>query len=109
MDVWMEGQYSIKAAFQATQLTLKCLEPDPKSRLSMKDVFGDVPIGCLAVYVRDETEVKQFVIHVSYLNQPSFRELLSQTEEEFIFDHPTGALTIPCRDSFIDFISRLNV
>ncbi|PON82728.1 Mitogen-activated protein kinase kinase kinase [Trema orientale] len=39
MDVRMEGQYSPKAAFQAAQLTLKCLEPDPKSRPSMKDVL----------------------------------------------------------------------
>ncbi|KAG9135031.1 hypothetical protein Leryth_011538 [Lithospermum erythrorhizon] len=28
----------------------------------------------------------------------SFRELLSQAEEEFGFDHPTGGLTIPCRE-----------
>ncbi|KAF3440871.1 hypothetical protein FNV43_RR19157 [Rhamnella rubrinervis] len=38
MDLRMEGQYSPKAAFQAAQLTLKCLEPEPKNRPSMKDV-----------------------------------------------------------------------
>lgn len=38
MDLRMEGQYSHKAAFQAAQLTLKCLEPEPRSRPSMKDV-----------------------------------------------------------------------
>ncbi|PON85431.1 Small auxin-up RNA [Trema orientale] len=69
----------------------------------------DVPKGYLAVYVGDESKMKRFVIPVSFLNQPSFQELLSQAEEEFGFDHPMGALTIPCKeDAFIDLISRLN-
>ncbi|XP_015889606.2 probable serine/threonine-protein kinase PIX13 [Ziziphus jujuba] len=38
MDLRMEGQYSPKAALQAAQLTLKCLEPEPRSRPSMKEV-----------------------------------------------------------------------
>ncbi|XP_062076968.1 auxin-induced protein 15A-like [Humulus lupulus] len=68
----------------------------------------DVPKGYLAVYV-GENRMKRFVIPLSYLNQPSFQDLLSQAEEEFRFDHPMGALTIPCReDAFIDLISRLN-
>nr|AMQ09544.1 small auxin up regulated protein [Boehmeria nivea] len=69
----------------------------------------DVPKGFLAVYVADENNTKRFVIPVSYLNQPSFQDLLSQAEEEFGFEHPMGGLTIPCReDAFIDLISRLN-
>ncbi|PON63292.1 Small auxin-up RNA [Parasponia andersonii] len=68
-----------------------------------------VPKGYLAVYVGDESKMKRFVIPVSFLNQPSFQELLSQAEEEFGFDHPMGALTIPCKeDAFIDLFSRLN-
>ncbi|XP_030509900.2 auxin-responsive protein SAUR21-like [Cannabis sativa] len=68
----------------------------------------DVPKGYLAVYV-GENKMKRFVIPLSILNQPSFQELLSQAEEEFGFDHPMGALTIPCpEDAFIDLISRLN-
>lgn len=35
----MEGQYTAKAAYQAAQLTLKCLEGDPRSRPSMKEVL----------------------------------------------------------------------
>ena len=67
----------------------------------------DVPKGCLAVYVGEK--MKRFVIPVSYLNQPSFQDLLSQTEEEFGYDHPMGGLTIPCReDVFLDTSSRLN-
>ncbi|KAL5563173.1 hypothetical protein UlMin_032920 [Ulmus minor] len=70
---------------------------------------SNVPKGYVAVYVGDEIQMKRFVIPVSYLNQPSFQELLSQAEEEFGFDHPMGALTIPCREeAFLDLISRLN-
>ena len=69
----------------------------------------DVPKGYLAVYVGEESEMKRFVIPISYLNHPSFQDLLSQAEEEFGFDHPMGGLTIPCREeAFIDLISRLN-
>ena len=39
MDARIEGQYSHKASSQAAQLTLKCLEPDPKHRPSMKEVL----------------------------------------------------------------------
>ncbi|PON39108.1 Small auxin-up RNA [Parasponia andersonii] len=66
-------------------------------------------IDLQAVYV-GENRMKRFAIPVSYLNQPSFQELLSQSEEELGFDHPMGALTIPCReDTFIHLISHLNV
>ena len=70
---------------------------------------ANVPKGYLVVYVGDESKMKRFVIPVSYLNQPSFQEFLSQAEEEFGFNHPMGGLTIPCReDSFIDLTSHLN-
>ncbi|TMW91031.1 probable serine/threonine-protein kinase PIX13 [Solanum lycopersicum] len=40
MDARMEGQYSSKAATLAAQITLKCLEVDPKNRPSMKEVMN---------------------------------------------------------------------
>ncbi|KAG6779589.1 hypothetical protein POTOM_015982 [Populus tomentosa] len=62
----------------------------------------DVPKGFLAVYI-GEREKKRFVVPVSYLNEPSFQDLLTKAEEEFGFNHPMGGLTIPCReDKFID-------
>ncbi|KAF3974121.1 hypothetical protein CMV_002521 [Castanea mollissima] len=68
----------------------------------------DVPKGYLAVYV-GESEKKRFVIPISYLNQPTFQQLLNKAEEEFGFDHPMGGLTIPCsEDMFIDLTSRLD-
>jgi len=67
----------------------------------------DVPKGYLAVYVGEE--MKRFVIPISYLNQPSFQELLNQAEEQFEYDHPTGGLTIPCREYvFLDITYRLS-
>ncbi|PON39760.1 Small auxin-up RNA [Parasponia andersonii] len=69
----------------------------------------DVPNGHLAVYVGESFKKKRFVIPVSFLNRPSFQELLNLAEDEFGFDHPMGGLTIPCREEgFIDLISRLN-
>ncbi|KAL2512413.1 SAUR-like auxin-responsive protein family [Abeliophyllum distichum] len=71
-------------------------------------IAADVPKGHFAVYV-GESEKKRFVIPISYLNQPSFQDLLSQAEEEFGFDHPMGGLTIPCRENiFIDLTFRLS-
>ncbi|QCD88677.1 SAUR family protein [Vigna unguiculata] len=76
----------------------------PAIQASSKAV--DVPKGYLAVYVGDK--MKRFIIPVSCLNQPAFQELLSQTEEEFGYEHPMGGLTIPCReDAFLDITSRL--
>ncbi|KAJ0077203.1 auxin-induced protein 15A-like [Pistacia vera] len=71
-------------------------------------IATEVPKGHFAVYV-GENGKKRFVIPISYLNHPSFQDLLSQAEEEFGFDHPMGGLTIPCReDVFVDLVSSLN-
>ncbi|ESQ53127.1 hypothetical protein EUTSA_v10026657mg [Eutrema salsugineum] len=68
----------------------------------------DVPKGYLAVYV-GETKMKRFVVPISYLNQPSFQDLLRKAEEQFGFHHPMGGLTIPCSEEiFMDLASRLN-
>ncbi|XP_054778708.1 auxin-induced protein 15A-like [Prosopis cineraria] len=69
--------------------------------------FGEVPKGHLAVYVGEK--MKRFIIPISYLSQPSFQELLCQAEEEFGYDHPMGALTIPCtEDIFLHVTSSVN-
>jgi len=53
--------------------------------------------------------MKRFVVPVSYLDQPSFQDLLRKAEEQFGFDHPMGGLTIPCSEEiFIDLASRFN-
>ncbi|KAL6178602.1 hypothetical protein ACLB2K_050120 [Fragaria x ananassa] len=69
----------------------------------------DIPKGYFVVYV-GESQKKRFVIPISYLNQPSFIDLLSQAEEEYGYDHPMGGITIPCsEDSFLELTSSLNV
>ncbi|XP_065866316.1 auxin-responsive protein SAUR20-like [Euphorbia lathyris] len=56
-----------------------------------------VPKGFFAVYV-GEREMKRFIVPISVLNQPSFQKLLKKAEEDFGFDHPMGAITLPCRE-----------
>ncbi|EYU35284.1 hypothetical protein MIMGU_mgv1a024585mg, partial [Erythranthe guttata] len=69
----------------------------------------EVRKGHLAVYI-GESEKKRFVIPLSYLNHPSFQELLCQAQEEFGFHHPMGGLTIPCSENlFVDLTSRLSI
>ncbi|XP_014511332.1 auxin-induced protein 15A-like [Vigna radiata var. radiata] len=57
---------------------------------------ANAPKGYLAVYVGEK--MKRFMIPLSYLNQPSFQDLLSQAEEEFRYEHSMGGLTIPCSE-----------
>ena len=77
-------------------------------RRSVSGLAKNVPKGYIAVYVGEEQK-KRFVVPISYLNQPSFQELLSRAEEEFGFHHPMGGLTIPCReDIFINITSCLS-
>nr|XP_012573099.1 auxin-induced protein 15A-like [Cicer arietinum] len=71
------------------------------NRAASKDV--NMPKGYFAVYV-GETQ-KRFVIPISYLNQPSFQNLLDQAEEEFGYDHPMGGLTIPCSEDVFQHIT----
>jgi len=75
------------------------------SQSSSKQV--EVPKGYFAVYVGEEN--KRFLIPVSFLNEFSFQELLSQAEGEFGYCHPMGGLTIPCKeDVFLHTTSCLN-
>ncbi|KAL4389553.1 hypothetical protein HN51_010460 [Arachis hypogaea] len=67
---------------------------------------GEVPRGYLAVYVGEK--MKRFIVPISYLNQPSFQDLLSKAEEEFGYVHPMGGLTFSCtEDMFLDMVSVL--
>ncbi|KAK9082509.1 hypothetical protein Syun_031291 [Stephania yunnanensis] len=74
-----------------------------------RNQMSSIPKGHFAVYV-GETERKRFILPLSFLNHPSFQELLSSAEEEFGFTHPMGGLTIPCKEStFVDLTSRLTI
>ncbi|KAK6945881.1 Small auxin-up RNA [Dillenia turbinata] len=53
-----------------------------------------VPKGYFAVYI-GERERKRFVVPISYLNQPSFQELLRKAEEVFGFSHQMGGQSYP--------------
>ncbi|KAI4299917.1 hypothetical protein L6164_033337 [Bauhinia variegata] len=58
----------------------------------------DVPKGHFAVYVGENH--KRFVIPMSHLNHPLFRDMLDWAEEEFGFNHPMGGLAIPCTEDY---------
>ncbi|KAE8728962.1 Auxin-induced protein X15 [Hibiscus syriacus] len=73
----------------------------PKQSLSSSEMTV-VPKGHFVVYV-GEVKKKRFVVPISFLKHPSFQNLLSQAEEEFGFNHPLGALVIPCsEEAFLD-------
>nr|KJB10867.1 hypothetical protein B456_001G245400 [Gossypium raimondii] len=56
-----------------------------------------------------DSQKKRFIVPISFLNQSSFKKLLSIAEEEFGFNHPMGGLTIPCREEvFVDLTSSLH-
>ncbi|KAG2244110.1 hypothetical protein Bca52824_094052 [Brassica carinata] len=59
---------------------------------------GLVPKGHVAVYVGERMEKTRFVVPISYLDHPLFREFLNRAEEEFGFHHPMGVSTIFCRE-----------
>ncbi|KAH7679473.1 Small auxin-up RNA protein [Dioscorea alata] len=60
--------------------------------------------GCVAVRVgleEDEGEFKRFLIPISYLNHPLFKDLLDKSQEVYGFDS-SGPLTLPCSvDEFL--------
>ncbi|KAL2926179.1 Auxin-responsive protein SAUR21 [Bienertia sinuspersici] len=66
-----------------------------------------VPKGHFTVYVGENE--KRYVVPLSYLSQPAFQELLRCAEEEFGFNHPTGGLTIPCKeDAFVELACQFS-
>ncbi|KAK9007552.1 hypothetical protein V6N11_074472 [Hibiscus sabdariffa] len=78
-----------------------------KRSLSPSENKGSIPKGHFTVYV-GEVEKKRFVVPISFLGHHSFQILLSRAEEEYGFDHPTGALTIPCtEEAFLNLIGGL--
>ncbi|KAK8483292.1 hypothetical protein V6N13_075498 [Hibiscus sabdariffa] len=78
-----------------------------KARMSASRIPSDVPSGHVAVCVG--TSCRRFVVRVTYLNHPVFKEFLIRAEEEYGFSNE-GPLTIPCDESVFEevirFISR---
>ncbi|KAK4377344.1 hypothetical protein RND71_003640 [Anisodus tanguticus] len=79
--------------------------------LSASTKLTDIPKGHMAVYVGESHNNKhRFVVPISCLSHPLFQDLLRHAEEEYRFDYPTGALTIPCSETtFLCVTSHLNV
>ncbi|KAK0604662.1 hypothetical protein LWI29_017968 [Acer saccharum] len=76
MDVRMVGQYSLGAACNATQLTLKCLEVNHKDRPSMKDVLEElVQIEAMASMKEVPEVLEQIEAVTSNLKEFNFEDL----------------------------------
>ncbi|GER42311.1 SAUR-like auxin-responsive protein family [Striga asiatica] len=69
-------------------ITIPCTEN------AFKNKPTGLPKGHLAVYV-GKFQRKRYVVPISYLNHPSFQDLLHQVEEEFGFNHPMEDLQYP--------------
>ncbi|WVZ23629.1 hypothetical protein V8G54_002173 [Vigna mungo] len=65
MDGKIEGQYSLKAALQAAQLALKCLEHDPKQRPSMKEVLEGLE-AIETLHEKSKEFKTRYSNHISY-------------------------------------------
>ncbi|KAJ9549580.1 hypothetical protein OSB04_022123 [Centaurea solstitialis] len=93
------GLHKLPKIFHAKQGTTKRI-------LSTSEV-NDVPKGHFTVYI-GETRKKRYIVPLEYLKHPSFQILLNLAEEEFGYDHPTGGLTIPCREeTFMELTGRI--
>lgn len=67
-----------------------------------------VPKGYFPIYVGEQADKKRYVVPLSYLSHPEFQDLLQRAEDEFGFNHPMGALTIPCtEETFFNVTSEL--
>ncbi|KAK6946381.1 Small auxin-up RNA [Dillenia turbinata] len=109
--VWLANCSPYRAASCGHIMTLQHSAvklPVLQAKKILHGSLPNVPKGYLAVYV-GEMEKKRFLVPISYLNQPSFQDLLRKAEEEFGFDHPMGGLTIPCtEDIFLDLTSQFD-
>ncbi|KAI8021317.1 Auxin-responsive protein SAUR50 [Camellia lanceoleosa] len=65
---------------------------------------SDVPAGHVAICVGRSN--KRFVVRATYLNHPTFKNLLVQAEEEYGFTNQ-GPLVLPCDESVFEEILRV--
>ncbi|KAK0605902.1 hypothetical protein LWI29_031971 [Acer saccharum] len=83
MDVRMKGQYSLEAARNATQLTLKCLEVNHKNRPSMKEVLEVlVQIEAMTSMKEDPEVLEQIEAVTSMTEDPEVLEHIEAIDEK---------------------------
>ncbi|KAJ3692657.1 hypothetical protein LUZ60_011752 [Juncus effusus] len=61
----------------------------------------DVPAGHVAISVNSQ----RFIVRTTYLNHPSFRQLLHLAEEEYGFNN-NGPLELPCDETLFRVVLR---
>ncbi|XP_031495003.1 auxin-responsive protein SAUR36-like [Nymphaea colorata] len=74
-----------------------------KVEIEDESTLGRYSKGHFAVYAVDG---KRYVVPLTYLNHPIFKELLGMAEEEFGLDGH-GPLRLPCEGELMDYIVSL--
>ncbi|KAK4844878.1 hypothetical protein QYF36_025505 [Acer negundo] len=92
MDVRMKGQYSLRAARNATQLTLKCLEVNHKNRPSIKEVLEVLEQIEAMTSMKEDLEVlEQIEAETTMKKDPEVLEQIEavtfMTEVTEVLDH----------------------
>ncbi|KAI8554867.1 hypothetical protein RHMOL_Rhmol05G0130100 [Rhododendron molle] len=66
------------------------------------------PKGHFVVYAGEE--MRRFVVPISYLKVPIFKQLLDEAAEEYGFQHSHGGIVLPCHESTfqqaLDFMAK---
>ncbi|KAL3356597.1 hypothetical protein AABB24_017314 [Solanum stoloniferum] len=101
----------LKTIFHHAKHNILLRQGSTATTSSTSTKLTDIPKGHMAVYVGENHNNKhRFVVPISCLKHPSFQDLLRHAEEEYRFDYPMGALTIPCSETaFLCVTSHLNV
>ncbi|KAH7866857.1 hypothetical protein Vadar_025874 [Vaccinium darrowii] len=72
------------------------------------EVGRRAPKGHFVVYVGEE--MRRFVVPISYLRVPIFKQLLDMAAEEYGFQHSQKGIVLPCHESsfqqVLDFIAK---
>ncbi|CAL9072623.1 unnamed protein product [Musa textilis] len=93
--VWLRQilrRWKVMAAAAAAAMT--------SSRRSGWAAPSDVPLGHVAVCVGSSS--RRFVVRVTHLNHPVFRQLLRQAEEVYGFPSRSGPVALPCDESLFE-------
>ncbi|KAI7991325.1 Auxin-responsive protein SAUR15 [Camellia lanceoleosa] len=85
--------YFLKVLFEYQLLEMAKTSPS-------KEEKRRAPKGHFVVYVgEEEQQLRRFVVPISYLKTPTFKQLLDKAAEEHGFDHTHKAIVLPCHES----------
>ncbi|KAJ4825475.1 hypothetical protein Tsubulata_038003 [Turnera subulata] len=90
------------AALKRKRISLPRSQADANRR-STNGMSQEAEKGHFVVYSEDQT---RFMLPLSYLNNPIFREILAMSEDEFGLPS-NGPITLPCDVALIEYVTSL--